>query len=149
LAFVILDRTHTVRRSKMGAASATISSLDLDLDLSKQRVLMRMRSSARCGAVVLARGWPETTTGWTCAQGTQAWLRQLRRGDGDNERGGRIGRMCSTPDPCTSIYSGVHRVRPLRLLPPYDAHRNGSISIISREDHVGFFATRLSNDLKL
>jgi hypothetical protein len=34
------------------------------------------------------------------------------------------------PELCESIYSGVHRVRPLRFLPPYDAHRNGSIPII-------------------
>jgi hypothetical protein len=30
---------------------------------------------------------------------------------------------------------------------PYGAHHSGSILIISRGDHVGFFAKRMSNDL--
>jgi hypothetical protein len=34
-------------------------------------------------------------------------------------------------DSCESIYSEVHPIRTLRLLPPYDAHRNGFIPIIS------------------
>jgi hypothetical protein len=59
LASDIVDRTHTMHGSGIGAASAAISTLGLDLDLSKQRVLMRMRSGARHGAAALAHGWPE------------------------------------------------------------------------------------------
>jgi hypothetical protein len=61
--------------------------------------------------------------------------------------GGRRRANVVNPDPCASIYSGVHRVRPLRLLPPYDAHRNSSIPITLRKDRTGFFANGLSNDL--
>jgi hypothetical protein len=49
LASVIADRTHTVRGSGIGIASAAVSSLGLDLDLKEHRVLMRMRSGARRG----------------------------------------------------------------------------------------------------
>jgi hypothetical protein len=40
------------------------------------------------------------------------------------------------PDPCESIYRGVHPIRLLWLLPLYDAHYNGSIPINSREDRA-------------
>jgi hypothetical protein len=35
----------------------------------------------------------------------------------------------------------------LRLLPPYGAHHNGSILLISREDHARFSVEQVSNDL--
>jgi hypothetical protein len=39
-----------------------------------------------------------------------------------------------------SASPGVYPIHPLELLPPYGAHRNGSISVIWREDHAGLFA---------
>jgi hypothetical protein len=88
-----------------------------------------MHNDARCKAVALARGWPEPVMGWTRAQGMQARLRRLRRGGGDNDGRKKRANVVNS-DLCESIYSGVHRVCPLRLLPPYDAHCNGSIPII-------------------
>jgi hypothetical protein len=50
------------------------------------------------------------------------------------------------PDPCESIYRGSTD-RLLKLLPLYDAHHNGSIPIISREDHAELFTKGVSNNL--
>jgi hypothetical protein len=130
----------------MGAAPAAISTLGLDLDLSKQRVLMRMRSSARRGAVMLAHRWPDPVMGQTRTQRKQSQDCGSYGGDGQSDGRKKKGE-CGQPDPCASIYSGVHRVRPLGLLSLYDAHRNGSIPIISREDCAKFFVNRLSGDL--
>jgi hypothetical protein len=105
-----------------------------------------MRSAASCRAAVLAHGWTELVMGWTRTRGKR--LQGCGSYDGDSDNDGRKKRAnVVNLDPCRSIYSGVHQVRLLRLLPPYDAHHNGSIPIISREDHAGFFANRLSNDL--
>jgi hypothetical protein len=43
--------------------------------------------------------------------------------------GGRRGRMGSTPTR-VALFIGGHPIRPLRLLPPYDAHYNGYILTI-------------------
>jgi hypothetical protein len=83
--------------------------------------------------------------GWTRVQGTQA---RLRRGGGDSD-GRKKKASVVNPDPYESIYSRVHWVRPLWLLPPYDAHRNDSIPIISREDHTRIFTKQVSYDLNL
>jgi hypothetical protein len=71
LASDIVDRTHTVRGSRIGVASVAISLQGFDLDLKEHKVLMSMRSGARHGAAALARGWPEPMMGWTRAQGKQ------------------------------------------------------------------------------
>jgi hypothetical protein len=118
-----------VRGSEMGAASAATSSLGLDLDLTKHRVLMRMRNGARRRAATLAHGRPELVMGWMHAQGKQLQDCGSYGGGGDSD--GRKKRMSVVNlDPSHSIYRGVHPIRPLKLLPPYGAHRNGSISII-------------------
>jgi hypothetical protein len=41
--------------------------------------------------------------------------------------GGRRGRMGSTPARAHLFISGDHQIRPLRLLPPHNAHYNGYI----------------------
>jgi hypothetical protein len=87
---------------------------------------MRMRSGARRGAAALAHKWPEPVMGWMRAQGIQARLWH----DGGNSDGRKKRASVVNPDPCKSICSGVHRVVPLWLPPPYDVHHNGSILII-------------------
>jgi hypothetical protein len=100
--------------------------------------------------------------GWTRAQGKQA---QGYGGHGAVAAivtGGRRGRVWSTPthdilfkvsyrlcriNDFYGRHRGVHRVRPLRLLPSYGACCNSFITITSREDHAGFFAKKVSNDL--
>jgi hypothetical protein len=113
----------------MGAASATISSLGLDLDLSKQRVLMRMRSGTRRGAATLAHGRLEPVMGWTRAQRKQLQDCGSYGGGGVSDR--RKKKMSVVkPDLIRSIYRGGHPIRPLKLLPSYGAHRNRSFLII-------------------
>jgi hypothetical protein len=72
-------------------------------------------------------------------------LRELQRRSDNNKRKKRANRV--NLDLCASIYRGVHPIRPLRLLPLYDAHYNGYILTISREDHARLFAGRASHNL--
>jgi hypothetical protein len=103
-------------------------------------------NSAQRRAAALAHGWPEPATGWTRVRGKR--LQGCESYDGDGDSDGRKKRVnVVNSDSCASIYRGLHRVHPLRLLPPYDAHHNDSIMIISREDYTGFFDNRLSSDL--
>jgi hypothetical protein len=57
----------------------------LDLDLSAQRVLMRMRSGARRGAVTLAHGYPEPVMGWTRSERKQSQDCGSYSGGGDSD----------------------------------------------------------------
>jgi hypothetical protein len=67
---------------------------------------------------------------------------------GDSDDNGRKKRANGVnPNPGCSIYRGVHPIRPLRLLPSYDAHYNGYIPTISRENHTDLFARRETGDL--
>jgi hypothetical protein len=113
----------------MGAASATISPLGLDLDLIEHRVLMRSARMAGAGGEMDAC---EREAAQSCGS---------YGSDGDSDARKKWASR--------SIYRGVHPISSLWFLPPYDAHYNGSILIKSREDRAGFFANRLSNDLKL
>jgi hypothetical protein len=105
LAFVIIDRTHTVRGSGMGAASAAISPLGLDLDLMEHKVLMCMCSGARRRTAALAHGWPELETEWMCARGKRSQGCGSYGGNDDND--GRKKTVNGVnPEPSRSIYRG-------------------------------------------
>jgi hypothetical protein len=66
--------------------------------------------------------------------------------DGGDDSDGRKKRMSVVnPNPYHSIYRGGPPGPPVAA--PYGAHHSGSILIISRGDHAGFFAKRMSNDL--
>jgi hypothetical protein len=84
--------------------------------------------------------------GWRRARGK--WLQGCGGYVGNSDSNARKKKANGVnPDPCASIYMGVHWIHLLRLLLSYDTHYNGSILIISREDRVGFFVNRLSHDL--
>jgi hypothetical protein len=146
LASFVIDRTHIVRGSGMGAASAAISPLGLNLDLMEHKVLMCMRSGAWCRMAALVHGWSKPATKWMHARGKRSQGCGSYGGN-DNSDGRKKRANGVNPDLSHSIYRGVHWICPLRLLPPYDAHYNGSFPIISREDRARFFVNRLSHNL--
>jgi hypothetical protein len=124
LASMIVDRTHRVHGSGMGAASGTISLLRLDLDLNKHRVLMRMRGGARRRAAVLVHGRLEQVMEWTHAPGKRL---QGCGSYGDNDKRRKKRMSVVNLDLSRSIYGGppdppvqapsVVRCAPQRLYP--------------------------------
>jgi hypothetical protein len=96
LAFVIVYRTHTLRGSRMEAASVAISPPGFGLDLMKHKVLMRMRGGAWCKSgsasarMARAGDWMEAR-----AREVVARLRGVTTARATTT-GGRKGRMGST-----------------------------------------------------
>jgi hypothetical protein len=120
LGLMIVDRTHTVRGSGMGAPPL----LGLDLDLNKHRVLMRMRGGARRRAAVLVHGRLEQVMEWTHAPGKRL---QGCGSYGDNDKRRKKRMSVVNLDLSRSIYGGppdppvqapsVVRCAPQRLYP--------------------------------
>jgi hypothetical protein len=98
-----------------------------------------MRGGAQCKAVALAHGWPDPVMGWARVRGKRLQGCGSYGGGGDSD-GRRKKTSVVHLDPSRSIYRRVHPIRLLKLLSPYNAHHNGSISISSREDHADLFA---------
>jgi hypothetical protein len=96
------------------------------LDLMWHRVLMRMqrrRTTRSSGASTGLAG----VGSWTSGRGSTAVARSLqceRKSESDGSEsdcdGGRRRRMGSTPPQVSLFIGGVHRIYPLRLLPPYN-----------------------------
>jgi hypothetical protein len=145
LAFVIVVRTRTVHGSGMEAASATISPLWLDVDLMEHKVLMRMCGGTRWRVVALARGWPESATGWKRVWGKRSQgCEELWRESDNDERKKRVNGV--NPDPRRSIYRGSTGSACCGSFCRTTRY-NVSIVINSREDCIGFIVNRLSQDL--